>query len=72
MKLFCNNKSAINISYNLVQHDKTKHVEVYRHFIKEKVKDVTIYMTYVPTKEQIAKSSLKGTLDKTSMILFAS
>ena len=35
MDLFCDNKAAIAISQDLVQHDHTKHVEVDRHFIKE-------------------------------------
>lgn len=30
IELFCDNKAAINISHNLVQHDRTKHVEVDR------------------------------------------
>lgn len=30
------NKSATNITYNPVQHDQTKHIEVGKHFIKEK------------------------------------
>jgi hypothetical protein len=34
MNLFCDNKAAIDISHNHVQHDRTKHVEVDRHFIK--------------------------------------
>jgi len=33
-QLKCNNKAAISISDNPVQHDRTKHVEVDRHFIK--------------------------------------
>ena len=37
MRLYCNNKSAINIAHNLVQHDRTKHVEVDKRFIKENV-----------------------------------
>ncbi|KAG8496181.1 hypothetical protein CXB51_009524 [Gossypium anomalum] len=37
MKLYCENKSAINIAHNPVQHDRTKHIEVDRHFIKEKL-----------------------------------
>lgn len=28
MRLYCNNKAAINIAYNLVQHDLTKHIEI--------------------------------------------
>ena len=35
MKLYCDKKSAINIAHNPVQHDRTKHVEVEKHFIKE-------------------------------------
>ncbi|CAL8150805.1 unnamed protein product [Prunus armeniaca] len=34
MNLFCDNKAAIAIAQNPVQHDRTKHVEVDRHFIK--------------------------------------
>lgn len=35
MKLYCDNKSRINIVHSHVQHDRTKHVEVDKHFIKE-------------------------------------
>ena len=37
MRLYCDNKSAINISHNFIQHDCTKHIEIDRHFIKEKL-----------------------------------
>ena len=35
MKLYCDNKSTINIAHNPVQHDRTKHIEIDRHFIKK-------------------------------------
>ncbi|RVW82773.1 Retrovirus-related Pol polyprotein from transposon RE1 [Vitis vinifera] len=35
MKLYCDKKSAINIAHNPIQHDKTKHIEIDKHFIKE-------------------------------------
>ncbi|EXB61168.1 Copia protein [Morus notabilis] len=41
MKLYCDNKAAISIANNLVQHDRTKHVEIDRHFIKEKLESGT-------------------------------
>ncbi|RDX74493.1 hypothetical protein CR513_45757, partial [Mucuna pruriens] len=37
MQLFCNNKVAISIAHNPVLHDQTKHVEIDKHFIKEKL-----------------------------------
>lgn len=36
MSLHCDNKAAIKITCNLVQHDHTKHVKVNYHFIKKK------------------------------------
>ena len=37
MKLFCDTKTTIDVLHNLVHHDRTKHIEVDRHFIKEKI-----------------------------------
>ena len=37
MKLYYDNKVAIEIAQNPLQHDHTKHVKVDRHFIKEKL-----------------------------------
>jgi hypothetical protein len=37
--LYCDNKAAISIAHNIVQHDRTKHVEIDRHFIKEKLRE---------------------------------
>ena len=37
MKLYCDNKVAISIAHNPVLHNQTKHVEVEKHFIKEKI-----------------------------------
>ena len=58
--LYCDNKAVISISHNPVQHDKTKHIEVDRHFIKEKIEKGTICMTYIPTREQLAYIFTKG------------
>lgn len=51
MKLFCNNKAIISIAQNLVQYDRTKHIEIDRQFIKEKIDDGAISMLFVPTTQ---------------------
>jgi hypothetical protein len=34
MDMFCDNKVAIAIAHNPIWHNRTKHVEIDRHFIK--------------------------------------
>jgi hypothetical protein len=46
MKFYCDNKAVISIAQNLVQHDHTKHVEIDRHFIKEKIGSGTVCMPF--------------------------
>jgi len=55
IKVCCDNKSVISIAYNLYLHDRTKHkhMEVDKHFIKEKIDSRMICMLYVPTTEQV-------------------
>ena len=60
MKLYCDNKAAISIAHNPVHHDRTKHVEVDRHFIEEKIEDGTICIPYVSSTEQTADILTKG------------
>jgi hypothetical protein len=60
MRLYCDNKSAISIAHNPVQHDRTKHIEIDRHFIKEKLESGLICTPYVPTHGQLADVLTKG------------
>ncbi|KAI5327876.1 hypothetical protein L3X38_027272 [Prunus dulcis] len=54
VQLFCDNKSARDIADNPVQHDRTKHVEVDRHFIKEKLEKKIVSIPFVESEGQLA------------------
>ena len=60
MRLHYDNKAAINIVHNLSQNNKTKHVEIDWHFTKKKLENGLIFMSFIPTKEQLTDIFTKG------------
>ncbi|RVW67417.1 Retrovirus-related Pol polyprotein from transposon RE1 [Vitis vinifera] len=54
IRLFCDNKDACDIAHNPVQHDCTKHVEVDRFFIKEKLDDKIVELPKIRSEDQLA------------------
>nr|GEV60492.1 putative ribonuclease H-like domain-containing protein [Tanacetum cinerariifolium] len=53
IRIVSDNKAAIQISENHVQHDRTKHVEADRHFIKEKHEAEIIKLSFVKSEDQL-------------------
>jgi len=64
MNLYCDNKAAIDISHNPVQRDRTKHVEVDRHFIKQNREAKIIRFPFVKSKDQLADVLTKAVCSK--------
>ena len=60
MKLYFDYKTIISRSHNPVQYDITKHIEIDRHFIKEKLESGLICIPYVLSDGQIADVFTKG------------
>ncbi|RVW86635.1 Retrovirus-related Pol polyprotein from transposon RE1 [Vitis vinifera] len=54
IRLFCDNKAACDIAHNPIQHDRTKHVEVDRFFIKEKLDDKIVELPKIRSENQLA------------------
>ena len=65
MRLYCDKKTTINIAHNPVQHDMTKHVEINRHFIKEKIDSGLICTLFVAVKLQLVVVLTKGVQNPT-------
>ncbi|XP_071719245.1 uncharacterized mitochondrial protein AtMg00810-like [Rutidosis leptorrhynchoides] len=58
--VFCDNVSAIFLSGNPVKHQRTKHIEMDIHFVREKVARGQVRVLHVPTQFQIADIFTKG------------
>jgi hypothetical protein len=64
MNLYCDNKAAIAISQNPIQHDWTKHIEIDRHFIKQNLEEGVICFPFVRSKDQLADMLTKTISNK--------
>ena len=51
LTIYCDNTSAINISKNLVQHSRTKHIKIRHHSIRELVEDGTLTLEFIHTDD---------------------
>lgn len=53
MTLYCDNRSAINISKNPIQHSRTNHIDIRHHFIRDLVEDKIVSLEHVATKKKM-------------------
>ncbi|GJW78427.1 retrovirus-related pol polyprotein from transposon TNT 1-94 [Tanacetum coccineum] len=52
--LYCDNKSAIALCCNHVQHSRSKHIDIRHHFIREQVEKGVVELYFVRTEYQLA------------------
>ncbi|GJY83234.1 hypothetical protein Tco_0496610 [Tanacetum coccineum] len=52
--LYCDNKSAISLCCNNVQHSRSKHIDIRHHFIREQVENRVVELYFVETNYQLA------------------
>ncbi|GJZ93950.1 retrovirus-related pol polyprotein from transposon TNT 1-94 [Tanacetum coccineum] len=51
---YCDNKSAIALCCNNVQHSRSKHIDIRHHFIREQVENRVVELYFVETNYQLA------------------
>ena len=59
--IYCDNKSARDLAYNPVHHDRTKHIDIRYHRIREFILDGTVVVKYVKSEENPADIFTKAT-----------
>ncbi len=67
--LHYNNQGSIALAKNSKNHQRTKHLDVWYHYIWKKEEDGTIAIDYLPTKEMLADGLTKA-LTPTKMKIF--
>ncbi|KAD3068312.1 hypothetical protein E3N88_36192 [Mikania micrantha] len=67
--IWCDNKSAINLSKNPIMHSRSKHIELKHHFIRDLVKQGMIMLEFCSTDEQLADLLTKS-LTKEKFVYF--
>ena len=58
--VYCNNVSAVYLSTNPVQHQRTKHMQIDLHFVRDRIAIGDVRVLHVPTTSQFADIFTKG------------
>ena len=66
MLVYCDNVSAVYLSTNPVQHQRTKHVEIDLHFVRDRVAIGDVRVLHVPTTSQFAEFRSSRSFDPAS------
>jgi hypothetical protein len=59
-RILTDNQAAQSIGKNDVHHDRTKHIDIRYHFIRQDIKEGTYELNWIPTKHQLADMFTKA------------
>ena len=60
MSLWCDNQGALNMMDNPVCHDRTKHIDIKYHYVREQILAGNCIFSYIPTADNLADMFTKA------------
>ena len=69
--IFCDNQGSMTLAKDPRMHKRSKHIDVHYHFVREKIDEEKVTISYVPSEENIADMFTKS-LAKTQFLTFCS
>lgn len=60
LNLFADNQAAIKLASNLINHPRSKHIDIQYHKVREVVENGLLQITYIPTADMVADGLTKS------------
>ena len=67
--IYCDNQNCIQLSKNLIFHERSKYIEIRYHFIRDYVQRGAVMLQYISTDEQV-EDILTKSLGRSKFVFF--
>ena len=58
--VYCDNKGSLKLVENPTFHARSRHIDIRDHFVRDAIRDRSVFVAYIPTEDQVADVMTKG------------